>query len=241
MKKIGIIGAMQIEIDLLLEKLDIHEEFTFAKMPFYRGIFMDKEIILTRCGVGKVNAASCAQILINKFEVDCIINTGVAGGLHGGMKVGDLVISTNVTHHDVDKGQMKRLFPFQESFIADQELRKLAFNSCNAIGLEGNVYEGRIVSGECFVEDAQLKEKLIAEYKPHCVEMEGAAIGHVAYINDVPFLVIRCISDTADDEATISYENFAKVAANQSSRVIIKMIKNMKSTAYQGSTHYLRL
>ncbi|MGI0531896.1 5'-methylthioadenosine/adenosylhomocysteine nucleosidase [Bacillus pfraonensis] len=229
MKKIGIIGAMQIEIDLLLEKLEIQEEFTIAKMPFYKGTFMNKEIILTRCGVGKVNAASCAQTLINKFEVDCMINTGVAGGLHTGIKVGDLVISTNVTHHDVDKGQMKNLFPFQETFIANKELRELALQSCNTIGLEGNVYEGRIVSGECFVEDAQLKEKLIAEYLPHCVEMEGSAIGHVAYINDVPFLVIRCISDTADDEATISYESFAKVAANQSSRIIVEMIKNMKS------------
>ncbi|KEK23088.1 5'-methylthioadenosine/adenosylhomocysteine nucleosidase [Bacillus gaemokensis] len=227
MKKIGIIGAMQIEIDLLLEKLEIHEEFMIAKMPFYRGVFMDKEIIFTRCGVGKVNAAACTQILINKFEVDCIINTGVAGGLHPNVKVGDLVISTNVTHHDVDKGKMKNLFPFQATFSANKELRELALKSCNTSGLEANIYEGRIVSGECFVEDAKLKEKLIAEYTPHCVEMEGAAIGHVAYINDVPFLVIRCISDTADDEATMSYESFAKIAANQSSKIIIEMIKNM--------------
>ncbi|WP_259418099.1 5'-methylthioadenosine/adenosylhomocysteine nucleosidase [Bacillus toyonensis] len=226
MNKIGIIGAMQIEIDLLLEKLHIHEEYTIAKMPFYKGVFMDTEIIITRCGVGKVNAASCAQILINKFDVDCIINSGIAGGLHPDVKVGDLVISTNVTHHDVSKNQMKNLFPFQEAFIANEELMKLARKACNNRKLNINVHEGRIVSGECFVEDAKLKEKLITEYAPYCTEMEGAAIGHVAYINDVPFLVMRCISDSADDEATASYENFSKTAANFSSEIIIEMLKN---------------
>ncbi|PEA82574.1 5'-methylthioadenosine/adenosylhomocysteine nucleosidase [Bacillus pseudomycoides] len=229
MKKIGIIGAMQIEIDLLLEKLDIYEEYTIARMPFYKGIFMDKEIIVTRCGIGKVNVASCAQILIDKFEVDCVINTGIAGGLHPDVKVGDLVISTNVTHHDVNKNQMKNLFPFQETFIANQELRELARKACNTSGLDINVHEGRIVSGECFAEDAKLKEKLLDEYAPHCTEMEGSAIGHVAFINDIPFLIIRSISDSADDDATSSYENFAKITADQSSRVIMEMIKNISS------------
>ncbi|MEC3079047.1 5'-methylthioadenosine/S-adenosylhomocysteine nucleosidase, partial [Bacillus tropicus] len=99
MNRIGIIGAMQIEIDLLLEKLVIQEEQTIAGMPFYIGEFMGTEIIVTRCGVGKVNAAACTQTLIHKFDVDAIINTGVAGGLHPDVKVGDIVISTNVTHH----------------------------------------------------------------------------------------------------------------------------------------------
>lgn len=159
--------------------------------------------------------------------MDCIINTGVAGGLHPDVKVGDLVISTNVTHHDVAKNQMKNLFPFQETFTANEELRELARKACHASDLDINVHEGRIVSGECFVEDAKLKKKLLDEYAPHCTEMEGSAIGHVAFMNDIPFLVIRCISDSADDEATISYENFAKIAANHSSEVIMQMIKNM--------------
>ncbi|KFN03996.1 5'-methylthioadenosine/adenosylhomocysteine nucleosidase [Bacillus clarus] len=226
MNKIGIIGAMQIEIDLLLEKLNIHEECTIAKMPFYKGVFMDTEVIITRCGVGKVNAASCAQILVNKFDVDCIINTGVAGGLHRDVKVGDLVISTNVTHHDVSKNQMKNLFPFQEAFDASEELIELAHKACNSSKLNITVHEGRIVTGECFVEDSKLKEKLITEYAPHCTEMEGAAIGHVAYINDIPFLVMRCISDSADDEAQVSYDDFAKTVADYSSEIIIEMLKS---------------
>ncbi|MGG5737082.1 MULTISPECIES: 5'-methylthioadenosine/adenosylhomocysteine nucleosidase [Bacillus cereus group] len=229
MNRIGIIGAMQIEIDLLLEKLHIKEEHTIAGMPFYKGNYMDTEIIITRCGVGKVNAAACTQILINKFDVDTIINTGVAGGLHPDVKVGDLVISTNVTHHDVSKNQMKNLFPFQESFIASKELRELAREACNSSSLNVPVHEGRIVSGECFVEDSKLKEQLVTEYAPHCTEMEGAAIGHVAHINDIPFLVIRSISDSADDEAQVSYEDFAKTAANYCSEIIVEMLKHISS------------
>ncbi|MDZ4477732.1 5'-methylthioadenosine/adenosylhomocysteine nucleosidase [Bacillus cereus] len=227
MNRIGIIGAMQIEIDLLLEKLVIQEEQTIAGMPFYIGEFMGTEVIIARSGVGKVNAAACAQTLIHKFNVDSIINTGVAGGLHPDVKVGDVVISTNVTHHDVSKNQMKKLFPFQEEFIASKELIELAHKACNSNSSNIQVHEGRIVSGECFVEDSKLKAKLIDEYAPHCTEMEGAAIGHVAYINDIPFLVIRCISDSADDEAQVSYDNFAKTAANYCSEIIIEILKNI--------------
>ncbi|PGK42300.1 5'-methylthioadenosine nucleosidase [Bacillus anthracis] len=230
MNKIGIIGAMQIEIDLLLEKLVIQEEHIIAGMSFYVGKFTGTDVILTRSGVGKVNAAACTQTLIHKFDVDAIINTGVAGGLHPDVKVGDVVISTNVTHHDVSKTQMKNLFPFQEEFNASKELIEVARKACNSSSsLHMEVHEGRIVSGECFVEDSNLKAKLIEEYAPHCTEMEGAAIGHVAHINDIPFLVIRCISDSADDEAQVSYDDFAKTAANYCSEIIVEMLKNVSS------------
>ncbi|KMP53202.1 5'-methylthioadenosine nucleosidase [Bacillus cereus] len=188
---------------------------------------MGTEVIIARSGVGKVNAAACAQTLIHKFNVDSIINTGVAGGLHPDVKVGDVVISTNVTYHDVSKNQMQNLFPFQEEFIASKELIELARKACSSNSSNIQAHEGRIVSGECFVEDSKLKAKLIDEYAPHCTEMEGAAIGHVAYINDIPFLVIRCISDSADDEAQVSYDDFAKTAANYCSEIIIEMLKNI--------------
>ncbi|MEX0137028.1 5'-methylthioadenosine/adenosylhomocysteine nucleosidase [Bacillus nitratireducens] len=229
MNRIGIIGAMQIEIDLFLEKLHIKEKHTIAGMPFYIGEFMGTEVIITRSGVGKVNAAACTQTLIHKFNVDAIINTGVAGGLHPDVKVGDIVISTNVTHHDVSKTQMKNLFPFQEEFNASKELIELARKACNSSSLHMEVHKGRIVSGECFVEDSKLKAKLIDEYAPHCTEMEGAAIGHVAYINDIPFLVLRCISDSADDSAHVSFDDFAKTAANYCSEIIVEMLKHISS------------
>lgn len=235
MNRIGIIGAMQIEIDLLLEKLLIKEEHTIAGIPFYKGNFMDTEIIITRCGVGKVNAAACTQILINKFDVDSIINTGIAGGLHPDVKIGDLVISTNVTHHDVNKNQMKNLFPFQEVFHASKELRDLARKAVNSSSLNITVHEGRIVSGECFVEDSKLKEQLVTEYVPHCTEMEGAAIGHVAYINDIPFLVLRCISDSADDSAQVSYDDSRKPQRIIAQKLLLRCLKIFRLKLYCSS------
>lgn len=226
MKKIGIIGAMQVEIDLILEKMEVLEESTYAGFSFYQGVLYGKQIVLTRCGVGKVNAASCTQILIDRFDVDCIINTGIAGSLKQDVRIGDVVISSDVTHHDVRKAQMKNLFPFQETFHADQELIDLAIKACTLSELKPTYHFGRIVSGECFVEDTKLKDGLVSDYSPACVEMEGSSIGHVAFINKIPFLVIRCISDNADEEAGNTYENFEKMAGNLSASIVMELIRN---------------
>ena len=118
---------------------------------------------------------------------------------------------------------MKNLFPFQEEFIASKELVELARKACISSSLQIAVHEGRIVSGECFVEDSKLKAKLIDEYAPHCTEME--AIGHVAYINDIPFLIIRCISDSANDEAQISYDDFAKTLRIIAQKLLLRCLK----------------
>ena len=120
---------------------------------------------------------------------------------------------------------MKNLFPFQEEFIASKELVELARKACISSSLQIAVHEGRIVSGECFVEDSKLKAKLIDEYAPHCTEMEGQRIGHVAYINDIPFLIIRCISDSANDEAQISYDDFAKTARIIAQKLLLRCLK----------------
>ncbi|MBE4907564.1 5'-methylthioadenosine/adenosylhomocysteine nucleosidase [Bacillus luteolus] len=227
MKKIGIIGAMQVEIDLLIARMETYENSTVAGFPFYTGTLFGKDIVLTRCGVGKVNSAACTQILIDRFNVDCIINTGIAGSLRKEIGILDLVISSDVTHHDVRKAQMKNLFPYQESFIANNRMIVLAQKACETLEVKPNYHFGRIVSGECFVSDTRLKETIINEYSPACVEMEGSAIGHVAFLNNIPFLILRCISDQADDEAAMSYENFEKLAANQSAAVVLEMIKMM--------------
>ncbi|MHC0035369.1 5'-methylthioadenosine/adenosylhomocysteine nucleosidase [Pseudoneobacillus sp. C159] len=227
MKKIGIIGAMQIELDLIINKMDHHQEIPHAGFPFHTGTLNGKDVVLTRCGVGKVNAAACTQILIDKYEVDCVINTGIAGGLSPEIGICDLVISTDVTHHDVRKDQMKNLFPFQETFSANKDLLELAKNACKITNLVSNYHVGRIISGECFVADKTLKETLISEYSPACVEMEGSAIGHVSFINNVPFLILRSISDNADDEAGATYLNFEKLAANQSASILLEMVRHM--------------
>lgn len=226
MKKVGIIGAMDLEIKLLIDNMDLIRKESSAGFSYYVGKIFGKDIIITCCGVGKVNAASCTQILINRFGVDCIINTGIAGGLHREVKVCDIVVSSDVTYHDVRKEQMKNCFPFKEYFECDKNLIEIAIKACEYSKIRKNSYHlGRIVSGECFVDDRDLKESIIKEYSPYCVEMEGTAIGHVAQINDIPFVVIRSISDNADEEATMSYEKFERIAANQSSSLVLNMIK----------------
>ncbi|UCZ55134.1 5'-methylthioadenosine/adenosylhomocysteine nucleosidase [Bacillus shivajii] len=225
MGKIGVIGAMQVEIDLILDKMDVQKEYSYAGFSFYSGVLYGKEIVLARCGVGKVNAASCTQIMIDRFDLNYMINTGIAGSLRKDIHVCDIVISTDVTHHDVRQAQMKNLFPFQERFIASKELIELAIKACESVRLHSNYHCGRVISGECFVEDRHQKELLINTFKPACVEMEGASIAHVSFINKIPFLIIRCISDHADDDATNSYENFEKTAGKQSSSIVIEMVK----------------
>ncbi|MGM7685061.1 5'-methylthioadenosine/adenosylhomocysteine nucleosidase [Cytobacillus sp. Hm23] len=228
MKKIAIIGAMQVEIDLIKNEMEILFEHKIAGFSFYEGTLFHQPVILTRCGVGKVNAASCTQILIDKFEIDAIINTGVAGSLRDDIKVCDIVVSSDVTHHDVRSSQMKNLFPYQEAFYANKQLIDCAITTCDS--LKSTTYHiGRIVSGECFVEDSKIKETIIDTYSPACVEMEGSSIGHVAFLNDIPFLIIRCISDNADEQASLSYDSFEKIAGEKSSTIVMNMIKNISS------------
>ncbi|GAA0338087.1 5'-methylthioadenosine/adenosylhomocysteine nucleosidase [Bacillus carboniphilus] len=227
MKKIGIMGALQVEIDILLEKMDAHEKRTVAGFPFYCGKLYGNEVIITCCGVGKVNAAACTQALIDKFGVNYIINTGIAGSIRSEIRVCDVVISSDVTHHDVRKDQMTSLFPFQEVFQANGELIQMAKEACMSTLEKNKHHIGRIVSGEAFVSTTQLKNDIKEAYQPACVEMEGSAIGHVAFLNDVPFVVIRSISDNADEEAEMSFEAFEEIAAHQSAGVVLEMVKQM--------------
>jgi adenosylhomocysteine nucleosidase len=226
MNVIGIIGAMDLEIELLRNNMNLIKKDTIAGINYYIGKIEEKDVILTCCGIGKVNAAACTQILIDRFKIDCIINTGIAGGLHKDVKVCDLIISNDVTYHDVRKLQMKNHFPFKECFEGDKKLIECAVRACEISKNEDwNYHIGRIVTGECFVSDNIFKKSIIEEYSPHCVEMEGAAIGHVAHINNIPFVVIRSISDNADSEATMCYEAFEKISAEHSSAIVLNMIK----------------
>jgi adenosylhomocysteine nucleosidase len=218
---IGIIGAMQIEIDKIKRHISIVSEEVMAGFTFYRGCIGGIDVVLTTCSVGKVNAACCTQLLIDKYSVSCIINTGIAGGLHEELHVGDVVISTDVTYHDVRPAQLKNCAPYQEYFPADKKLIEVARASCE------NYHLGRIVSGDGFVSEDKLKRSLVETYQPHAVEMEGAAIGHVAYMNECPFVVIRSISDLADGDATVDYEIFEEMAANHSASIVLKMVEQL--------------
>lgn len=218
MNKTGIIGAMEIEVDQLKKDMEISRTVKKAKMEFFEGTLKGKQVVVVRSGIGKVNAAVCTQILVDEFQVDTVINTGIAGSLNPDINIGDIVISRDVLHHDMDAvnfgyplGQIPQMDVF--SFEADQELADLAEQVCRKVNPEISVFRGRIVSGDQFVAEKSVKERLITNFGGYCTEMEGAAIAQTAYLNHIPFVILRAISDKADDSATMDYSVFEKQAA----------------------------
>ncbi|MDR1748715.1 MAG: 5'-methylthioadenosine/adenosylhomocysteine nucleosidase [Spirochaetaceae bacterium] len=239
MKKIGIIGAMDEEIEHILKAMDGIRTETGAGLTFYAGMYDSVEIVAVKSGIGKVNAALCTQKLISDFHVDAVINTGIAGGVAPGLKVLDQVISTDAIQHDVDAtsfGYKPGVIPQLATslFIADGRLREAAAAvhreaALREGGFPGRVIEGRIASGDVFVASGERKKKIYEEFKPLCVEMEGAAIAQVCHLNGIPFLVLRCISDLADEKADITYEELSMKAADMSSRLVLGMISKLKN------------
>ncbi len=229
MKKIGIIGAMELEVEALKAKMDIRRKEEKASMEFLEGTLNETEVVIVRSGIGKVNAALCTQILCDFFDVSHIINTGVAGSLKNEINIGDIVVSTDALHHDVDV----RIFgyPLGEvpqvgclAFPADEHLGQLAQSCCNEVNPDISVYQGRIVSGDQFISEKKLKDKIAENFQGFCVEMEGASIAHAAYLNHVPFVIIRAISDKADDSAEMDYPSFERAAAAHSAALVEHML-----------------
>lgn len=234
LKTIGIIGAMNIEIELARNKIKIEDKRKYAGFIFYMGKYKNLNIILVSCSVGKVNAASCTQILIDKFNVTEIINTGIGGSMNKRIGLCDIVISENVTYHDVRQAQMKNYFPFKEFFTADRQLIEIAVKTYESMpSKKYNYHIGRIVTGDAFICENDLKEEIISKYNPYCVDMEGAAIGHVAEINKVPFVIIRSISDNADNNATLNYDEFELIAANNSAMLVLGMLDLISISEYR--------
>ena len=230
MKKIGIIGAMELEVEELksqMEEVCVKEK---ASMEFYQGTLNGKEVVVVRSGIGKVNAAVCTQILVDDFQAEAVINTGIAGSLKAEINIGDIVVSTDALQHDMDarefgypKGQIPQMNAF--SFKADETLRKVAVECCKKANPDIQVFEGRVVSGDQFVASSEVKDELIREFAGSCTEMEGAAIAQAAYLNHVPFVVLRAISDKADNSATMDYPTFEKEAARHCVNLVKEMVK----------------
>lgn len=229
MKTIGIIGAMEVEVAILKEKMEDVRIIKKASMDFYEGIIAGKKVVVVRSGIGKVNAGICAQILADVFSVDAIINTGIAGSLNKNINIGDIVLSTDVVQHDMDatgfgyrKGQIPQMPVF--FFNADDNLRRLAAEVCREVNPDIQVFEGRIASGDQFVCDQDVKNRIVSEFSAYATEMEGAAIGQAAYLNEIPFLVVRAISDKADGSAQMDYSEFEKAAVDHSVRLTLNML-----------------
>ena len=229
MKTIGIIGAMEVEVAILKEKMEDVRIIKKASMDFYEGILAGKKVVVVRSGIGKVNAGICAQILADVFSVDAIINTGIAGSLNKNINIGDIVLSPDVVQHDMDatgfgyrKGQIPQMPVF--FFNADDNLRRLAAEVCKEVNPDIQVFEGRIASGDQFVCDQDVKNRIVSEFSAYATEMEGAAIGQAAYLNEIPFLVVRAISDKADGSAQMDYSEFEKAAVDHSVRLTLNML-----------------
>ena len=229
---LGIIGAMDEEVSKLKEIMDDIEISTRASMEFYKGTLQGKPVVVVRSGIGKVNAGLCTQILVDVFDVKMVINTGIAGSLDAKIDIGDIVISTEALQHDMDAtqfgyplGQIPRMETF--AFPADETMVKVAKEACEKVNPEIHVFTGRIVTGDQFVASSEVKDRIKENFDGLCTEMEGAAIAQAAWLNNVPFVIIRAISDKADNSAEVDYPTFEKQAILHSVRLTEEMIRKL--------------
>ena len=220
--KLGILGAMEMEVETLLGLLEEKNTTSYAATAFHEGKLDGLDVVVVQCGIGKVNAALCVQMLCDYYGVTHLVNTGIAGSLDPVLDIGDLVISRDAMYHDVDvtnfgyvMGQMPGM---PVSFEADKTMAALAFRAAESVN-PGHTREGRIASGDQFVCAQSLKDKIIAVTGADCTEMEGAAIAQAAYRNGVPFVIIRAISDKADNSAEMDYPTFERIAAHRCAAV----------------------
>lgn len=229
----GIIGAMDKEIDYFLVELKNTKILKKASMKFYTGTLSNKRVVIIRSGVGKVNAAACTQALIDKFNPEAIICTGVAGSLTKNLGPGDTVISRDVIQHDVDStifghklGEIPNMGKIR--FEASEPLIQIAKKVHMEYFKNSNVAVGTVLTGDKFIANSDEVLQLSRTFGGLCVEMEGGAIGHVCYLNNIPFLIIRSISDSADDNATEIYRDFVDKMAEKSYKMVVNILKRLE-------------
>ena len=230
--KLGIIGAMEQEVETLLSLLENKKEAVRSGSTYYEGTLDGLDVVVVQCGIGKVNAALCVQVLCDCYGVTHVVNTGIAGSLCAELDIGDLVISSNAMYHDVDcvhfgytMGQMPGM---PVTYEADQKMAELAFTAAEAVN-PGHTRMGTVASGDQFVAEKALKERIIQVTGALCTEMEGAAIAQAAYRNGIPFVIIRAISDKADDSAEMDYPTFERIAAHRCAQVTRKFAAGLKN------------
>lgn len=234
MIKLGIIGAMTVEVETLKEQMTDLVSEEYAGMTFYQGLLEKLPVVVVVCGVGKVNAAMCVQILCDRFGITHLVNTGVAGSLCAELDIGDFVISRDAMYHDFDCHTLNPNYPVGQvpglsvrAFPADKTLTEYAFAAAEQVNA-GHARIGRVASGDQFVCDDALKERIIDDTGALCTEMEGTAIAHAAWRNGIPFVVIRAISDKADGTAQMDYPTFEAIAAKRCAAVTSQLAKQLR-------------
>ena len=237
MTKLGIIGAMEEEVETLLGLMENKQETEKAGSRFYNGTLEGLPVTVVQCGVGKVNAAMCTQILCDCFGVTHLVNTGIAGSLCADLDIGDLVVSQDAMYHDVDAvafGYPMGKVPGMDvsAFPADDTLIGYAFAAAEAVN-PGHTKIGRVASGDQFVASKGVKDRIVDLTRGLCTEMEGAAIAQTAYRNGIPFVILRAISDKADDSAEMDYPTFERIAAHRCAAVTQALAKHLREAEDQ--------
>ncbi len=231
---IGIIGAMEIEVKSLVSAMENPAKTETANLVFYSGMLKGKNVTVVQSGVGKVNAALCAQILCREFKCECVINTGIAGAMAEGLGIFDFVVSTAAVHHDVDvkifgyeyghvPGISVRDFPADEKLVDAVEKAFTVSDVCKGHKL----VKGLVASGDQFISSGEKKNFIKNTFNAACCEMEGASIAHACYLNNTPFVIVRCMSDMADDGATSTYSFNEETAAAESADVMLHILENL--------------
>ncbi|MGM9834563.1 MAG: 5'-methylthioadenosine/adenosylhomocysteine nucleosidase [Bacilli bacterium] len=231
MTKVGIIFALKEELDALKEYLNLEKEFKIFELNFYEGNINGIKCVLVECGIGKVNAARTTQILIDNIGVDYIFNIGVAGGIDNSLNVGDIVIGNQLVQHDFDITAVN----FEKGYIpnigskyieSDEYLVKKAEKSLHN-NKELHIVTGTIASGDIFCTDPEMAKKINHKFEAICVEMEGASVAQVCFLNHIPFLIIRSISDTPNNNNAITYEEFLEFSSKNIAKAMSLLLQEL--------------
>lgn len=225
---IGIIGAMDIEVNYFKEVIENPQVKTISGIDFYSGVIGNHQVVVARCGIGKVFAAICAEAMILNYNPDVIINTGAAGGLSPELSITDIAVATAVVQHDMDTSPLGDPVGLVSGiniveFPADKSYGDKLVEAAESLGL--NCVRGIIASGDTFVATNEQRARIRKSFNAIACEMEGAAVGHVCYVNQVPFVIVRSISDSSSDSATMEYPEFVKIAAKNSFEVLYRMLE----------------
>jgi adenosylhomocysteine nucleosidase len=227
---IGVITAVNAERDAVLSKMRDVREYHIYGIEFYKGLIGNAPCITAMSGVGKVNAARCTQLMIDRFLPPRIVNVGSAGALHPEIKIGDVIISTSCIQHDLDLtafGLRKGFWGETDGFIpADVGLVALCKEAMRrSSGAEFNIFSGPIATGDQFNDSVEQKERLYREFGAYCIEMEGAAIAQVCAMCNIPFVIIRSISDSPSEDTSSLYENFKTLAAERCATFLSHLVE----------------
>ena len=229
--RIGIIGAMEVEVNELISQTEVKETRVVCDITYYSGIMYGRNVVIAQCGMGKVNAGMCALTMISDFDAKYIINTGTSGSLDDRLEIGDMIISTDAVQHDFDASPIdfeKGEIPYtgKYSFEADEKLIQLATKAAGECIPDVNLLHGRVCSGDQFINSVEAKNAITEQFGGLCCEMEGGAIAQVCYLSDTPFVIIRAVADTADGDLPEDYYEFEKLAALRCAAVLEYMVEH---------------